>query len=154
MRIISPSFRSISFALSFVILVGLSPFYFSEAAESQDDIAIYIKDVSSIMTKVDAVTREIQLNFLPISTGVSRMDTYIGELASMQYPEDLSRLQKMILLSSKKIRMGLLLFSVERREISERLIKNGARLLKYAANDILEIAEREGLIQHKERSKE
>ncbi|MEE8317961.1 MAG: hypothetical protein V3S13_03530 [Candidatus Omnitrophota bacterium] len=152
------SLVSISFVLASVILVGLSPFYFSEAAESQDDIVIYIKDVSSIMIKimttVNAATRGIQLNFLPMSEGVRRMDTYIERLASMQYPEDLSRLQKMILLSSKKMRMGLLLFSVERKEMSVGLIKNGARLLKYAANDILEITEREGLMQGKERGED
>ncbi len=154
MRKKSLSLRSISLVLAFVILTGLAHTYLLEAAEPQDDITIYIKDVSSIMTKVDAAIRNIQLNFLPMDEGVRRMDTYIGELASMQYPEDLSRLQKMILLSSKKIRMGLLLFSVERKEISVGLIKNGARLLKYAANDILEIAEREGIIQDRERSEE
>jgi hypothetical protein len=155
MRVASPSFRFISCFLALGILVGFAPIYFLEAAESkEEDIVTYIKDVSSMMTNVDIVIRNIGLNYLPMNEGVRRMDIYITQLGFMQYPEDLSRLHKMILFSFKKLRMGLLLFSVERKEISVGLIKSGTRLLKYAANNMLEIAKSEGIIQKKELSEE
>lgn len=123
---------------------------FLQAAENKDEVVNYIKDVSSIMTEVDIMTRNIGLNYLPIQEGARRMDSYIEQTRNLQYPAEFSRLHKMILLSFKKMRMGLLLFSPERRDFSVRLIRSGTRLLKYAAEDIIDIAKEEGLIKRED----
>jgi len=60
----------------------------------------------------------------------------------------------MVLLSFKKMRMGLLLFSPEKKYIAVRLIKGGTRLLKYAAMDIVDIAKKHGIIEEKEEDEE
>jgi len=134
------------YLIAFLAIFFISSRY-SEASEDRDELTAYIKDVSSIMTNADITIRNIGLNYLPMEEGVRRMNTYIAQFGAVQYPEDLSRLHKMILLSFKKLRLGLLLFSVERKDTSIGLIKGGTRLLRHAAKDILVIAKREGIIK-------
>jgi hypothetical protein len=122
---------------------------FSEATEKDEAIAAYIKDISSIMTDVDITMRGIGMNTFPLREGVRRLDGYIFRLEFSEYPEDLSKQRKMVLLSFKKIRKGLLLMSSERRDVSIGLIKSGTRLLKSAATDIVDIAKKQGLVKKK-----
>ena len=123
---------------------------FSEAREPQEDVEAYLRNVSSIMTDVSITLTNIGLNTFPIKEGIKRLNNYIGQLEFIiDCPEDTSAQHKMILLSFKKLRMGLLLLSPETKDTSIRLIKSGTRLLKYAAMDIIKIARECGMIEKK-----
>jgi len=132
-----------------VFIFCVSLFFIStnycEGADAKEDLISYIKEVSSIITNVDITIRSIGFNTLPIKEGVRRMNVYIGQTKSIKYPKVLSRQYTMILLSFKKLRAGLLLLSLEKKDIAVRVIKSGTQLLKYAAKDILAIADKEGI---------
>ena len=124
---------------------------FSEAREPQEDVEAYLRNVSSIMTDVSITLTNIGLNTFPIKEGIKRLNNYIGQLEFIiDCPEDTSAQHKMILLSFKKLRMGLLLLSPETKDTSIRLIKSGTRLLKYAAADIIKIARECGMMEEKD----
>jgi hypothetical protein len=82
---------------------------------------------------------------LPLKEGVRRMDVYIGQTKSIKYPKVLSRQYTMILLSFKKLRAGLLLLSLGKKDTAIRVVKSGTQLLRYAAKDILAVADKEGI---------
>lgn len=140
------NYKFVYYLIAFLVIFFISSRY-SEASGDRDELTAYIKDVSSIMTNADITIRNIGLNYLSMEEGARRMNAYIAQLGAAQCPEDLSRLHKMILLSFKKLRMGLLLFSIERKDASIRLIKGGTGLLRRAAKDILAIVKREGIIK-------
>lgn len=133
----------------FIAVFGLAIFFisvnFCQASDSKEDIVTYIKEVSSIVTNVDIAIRGVGFNTLPMQEGVKRLNIAIGQMSLIKCPPGMSKQYKTILLAFKKIRAGLLLFSLEKKNIAVGLIKNGTRLLKYAAKDILAIAEREGI---------
>ncbi len=133
----------------FIAVFGAAIFFisvnFCQAGDSKEDVVSYIKEVSSIVTNVDITIRGIGFNTLPMQEGVKRLNIAIGQMSFMACPPSMSKQYKTILLAFKKIRAGLLLFSLEKKDIAVGLIKNGTRLLKYAAKDILSIAEREGI---------
>ena len=133
-------FIIVSCAVIFFISVS-----FCEASDAKEDIIAYIKEISSIVTDVDITIRGIGFNTLPMKEGVKRLNISIGQLSFMECPPSMSKQYKTILLAFKKMRAGLLLFSLEKKDTAVGLIKNGTRLLKYAAKDILAIAEREGI---------
>ena len=116
-----------------------------EGAGDKEEIVKYIKEVAPILTNVDITIRNIGLNALSMKEGAKRMSEYINQMGLMQCPASMSKQYKMMLLSFKKMRAGLLLFSVERKDIAVGLIRNGAQMLKYTAKDIVAIAEREGI---------
>lgn len=118
---------------------------FCNAGDSKEDLAVYLKDIASIVTSVDITIRGVGFNTLPMQEGVKRLNIAIGQMSLIKCPSSMSKQYKAILLAFKKIRAGLLLFSLEKKDIAVGLIKNGTRLLKYAAKDILAIAEREGI---------
>jgi len=149
MNIHNRNSRGVFYAIAFVVIISAFT-HIVNAEDERDDKTVYIKDVSSVMTNVDITVRNIGLNYLPMQEGVKRLNTYIAQLEIMQYPNDLSRQHKMVILSFKKIRMGFLLFSPEKKEISIKLIKSGSRLLKYVAGHIVEIVKKEGLFINKE----
>lgn len=131
------------------------PLSLSDAAEESTETESYLKDISSMMTDIDITIRAIGMNTLPFKEGIKRLNTCIFRLETGQYPESLSKQHKTVLLSFKKFRMGLLLFSPERKDQAVGLIKSGTRLLKDAASDIVDIAKREGIIkEEKEEEKE
>jgi len=137
--------RTIRFIVFFGVAIFLISVNFCQASDSKEDIVAYIKEVSSIVTNVDITIRGIGFNTLPMQEGVKRLNISIGQLSFIECPPSMSKQYKAILLGFKKIRAGLLLFSLEKKDIAVGLIKNGTRLLKYAAKDILAIAEREGI---------
>jgi len=124
---------------------------FSKAQEPQEDIEAYLRNISSIITDVNITVTNIGLNIFPIKEGIKRLNNYIGQLEFIiDCPEDTSTQHKMILLSFKKLRMGLLLLSPETKDTSIRLLKSGTRLLKYAASDIVKIARECGMVEAKD----
>ena len=138
---------------SIVVVVGLvlSLSAFSEAVEPQEDMEAYLRNISSIITDINITVTNIGLNTFPIKEGIKRLDNYIGQLEFIiDCPEGASTQHKMILLSFKKLRMGLLLLSPETKDTSIRLIKSGTRLLKYAAADIIKIARECGMMEEKD----
>lgn len=141
----------------FIVIAGLM-FMFARPLGALDadkeEAASYIKDVSSMMTDIDITIRNISMNTLSFNEGIKRLGGHIFHLGSIRYPGDLSRQHKAVLLSFKKLRMGLLLFSPETKDLSMRLIKSGRRLLKSAAMDILDIAKRQGIIKEGSREEE
>ena len=126
----------------------------AKATDQKDSMKSYIKDISSAMTDVDITMRSIGFGTFPIKEGIKRLNSYIAQLGFMPYPKRLSKQRKMVLLSFRKLRMGLLLFSAERKKLSLGLIKEGTQLLKYAAKDIISIAKEEGIIKRKKGKKE
>lgn len=142
----------------FIVFFTVSMFFisagFCEGVENKEDLARYLKELASIMTNADITIRSVGSNILPMQEGAKRMDTYISQLGLINYPIAMSKQYKMVLLSFKKIRTGLLLFSLERKDLAVGLIKNGIRLLKYAAKDILAIAEKEGIKKIKDKPAE
>lgn len=137
--------RAMYFIAALSVAILFISVNFCEAADAREDLVTYLKEISSIITNVDITIRSIGFNTLPMKEGVKRMDTYIGQMGAVKYPEVMSKQYRMILLSFKKLRTGLLLFSLEKKDAARELIKNGSRLLKYAAKDILAIAEKEGI---------
>ena len=113
--------------------------------DAKEDLISYIKGISSIVTNVDIAIRSVGFNTLPIKEGVSRMNVYIGQAKSIKYPEALSRQYTMIILSFKKLRAGLLLLSLGKKDTAIRVVKSGTQLLRYAAKDILAVADKEGI---------
>ncbi len=116
-----------------------------KAEGSKEELAAYLKDTSSIISNADITIRGIGFNTIPMSEGVKRLNTYIGRMEMIKYPETMSNQRTVILLAFKKLRMGLLLFSPARKDTAVRLIKDGSRLLRYAAKDIVAVAEKEGI---------
>lgn len=144
-------FSSIVLVVGLVLVLSV----FSETVEPQEDIEAYLRNISSIITDVNITITNIGLNTFPIKEGIKRLSNYIGQLEFIiGYPEGMSTQHKMILLSFKKLRMGLLLLSPERKDTSIRLIKSGTRLLKYVATDIVKIARECGMIEAKDEIKE
>jgi len=133
-------FIAIFCAAAFFILIDLC-----EGAGDKEEVINYLKEVSSIVTNVDITIRGVGFNTLPMKEGAKRMNTYINQMELIKYPKALSKQYTMILLSFKKLRAGLALFSLEKKGEAVRLIKDGTRLLKYAAKDILAMAEKEGI---------
>ena len=124
---------------------------FSKAAEPQEDIEAYLRNVSSIITDVSITVTNIGLNTFPIKEGIKRLNNYIGQLEFIiDCPEGMSTQHKMILLSFKKLKMGLSLLSPETKDTSVRLIKSGTCLLKHAAADIIKIARECGMMEEKD----
>ncbi|MBU1061574.1 MAG: hypothetical protein KJ957_03500 [Candidatus Omnitrophica bacterium] len=114
---------------------------------NKDALKAYIGDLSLIMMEVDIMLRTLGSTTLSLKTfkeSIKGMDVYITKIERMQYPEVMSRLHKMVLLSFKKFRMGFLMFSIEERDIGARLFKSARYLLKYAADDMVSIVEKEG----------
>lgn len=111
------------------------------------DMIAYLKNVSSTMTEVDIMLRNAGLKYITTQEAAKRMDAYISKMKTMQCVDDMARLHTMILLSFKKIRTGLLLFSPERKEQAVKLMRNGAGILKSAAKDMLELAKAQGLVK-------
>jgi hypothetical protein len=144
--------RIIYFIAVFGAAIFLISVNFCQAGDSKEDVVSYIKEVSSIITNVDITIRGIGFNTLPMQEGVKRLNSSIGQLSFMECPPSMSKQHKTVLLAFKKIRAGLLLFSLEKKDTAVGLIKNGIRLLKYAAKDILAIAEREGIRKPADRS--
>jgi len=137
---------------SMILMAGLilTLSVFSEAVESQEDMEAYLRNISSIITDINITITNIGLNTFPIKEGIKRLDNYIGQLEFIiDPPEGASTQHKMILLSFKKLRMGLLLLSPETKDTAIRSIKSGTRLLKYAATDIIKIARRCGMLEKK-----
>ena len=125
---------------------------FSEAREPQEDIEAYLRNISSIITDVNITMTNIGLNTFPIKEGIKRLNNYIGQLEFIiDCPEGTSAQHKMILLSFKKLRMGLLLLSPKTKDTSIGLIKSGTRLLKHAAADIIRIARECGMVEAKDK---
>jgi|GEM_PF-5222555 len=148
----------------FILMVFLIALFLSiagsEATEKTDnskdglrgadnEIVNYIKSLVPILTNVDITIRNIGMNLLPIKDGIAKMDDYIKQATSLKSPAILSRDHKMLILSFRKMRMGLLLFSPEKKEPGVSLIRNGAIILKHVANDIVAIGEKEGIIKKK-----
>ena len=123
----------------------------SDGADNKEGLAVYIKAVSSIMTDADFTIKSISFNTLPMAEGAKRMNGYLGKMAMLESPEALSRQHKMVLLAFKKMRAGLLLFSLERKDMCVSLIKNGGRLLRQAAKDITAVMEREGILKKEDK---
>ncbi len=119
-------------------------------ADDNSFIKDYIKEISSVMTDIDITMRNIGMGIFPMGEGVKRLDGYIFRIKAMESPEELEKEHKMVLLSFKKMRMGLLLFSEERKDLSVGLIKSGTRILKTAAQNIVKIAREKGIIEDKE----
>ena len=134
--------------LSFVRFIEASEDNSGQGSETAD----YIKEISPIMTDVDITVRNVGMNILSIQEGVKRIGKAITQVDLLEYPEGFKRDHKMILLSFQKFKTGLLLLSPERKDASIKLIKSGARLLKYAAMDILNIARREGIIKKEQKA--
>lgn len=116
-----------------------------EGAGDKEEIAQYLKEMSPILTNVDITIRNVGFNALSMKEGAKRISGCIDQMKLMQCPASMSKQYKMMLLSFKKMRAGLLLFSIERKDMAVGLIRNGAQMLKYAAKDIVAIAEKEGL---------
>lgn len=116
-----------------------------EGAGDKEEMVQYLKDMSPILTNADTTMRNVGFNALSMKDGAKRMTEYINQMGLMRCPAGMSKQYKMILLSFKKMRAGLLLFSMERKDMAIGLVKNGAQMLKYAAKDIVAIAEREGI---------
>lgn len=113
--------------------------------KDKEEVIKYIKEVAPILTNVDITIRNVGFNALSMKEGAKRISGCIDQMKLMQCPASMSKQYKMMLLSFKKMRAGLLLFSIERKDIAVGLIRNGAQMLKYAAKDIVAIAEKEGL---------
>lgn len=139
--------RAVCFIVGFCMAAFFTMVALSEGTDNKEGLADYIKAISPIMTDADSAIRDVGFNTLPINEAARRMSTYIGEMGLVKYPESLSRQYKMILLSFKKIRMGFLLFSLETKVMCVGLIKDGAKLLRYAAKDMLSFAEKEGILK-------
>jgi hypothetical protein len=122
-----------------------------ETAVEENDLAYYINEISRIMTDTDILIRNIGLNILPVNEGVKRLGTAIARIELLRCPEVLAKDHKMILLSFKKMRAGLLLLSPEKKDPAVKLIKNGTRLLRHAATDIVAVAKKEGIIKEKQK---
>jgi len=118
---------------------------YCEGADAKEDMVAYIKEISSIVTNVDITIRSVGFNTLSIKEGVRRMNVYIGQAKLTKYPKVLSRQYTMILLAFEKLRAGLSLLSLEKKDTAIRVIKSGTQLLKYAAKDILAVADKEGI---------
>ena len=133
----------------FIVIFCAAAFFISidlcEGAGDKEEVKNYLKDVSPILTNVDITIRNVGFNALSMKEGAKRMSEYIDQMGLMQCPASMSKQYKMMLLSFKKMRAGLLLFSIERKDIAVGLIRNGAQMLKYAAKDIVAIAEKEGI---------
>ncbi|MFH1782510.1 MAG: hypothetical protein ABH848_02715 [Candidatus Omnitrophota bacterium] len=134
----------------FLLLFFLPINVFSAETIEKDPSIIYIKDIASIITEVDILIRDIQFNSIPTSEGAKRLGGHIKKLDSLSCPKDLEELHNKVRLSFKKIRLGFLLLSKDRREVSVRLVKNGAVLLKSAALEIKRRAKEKGMIKKQE----
>jgi len=143
MRITNRKIKCLVIILCALIFFASSGY--CEGADKKEDLETYLKEIASIMTNVDNTIRTIEFNTLPMKEGIRYMDTYIGQARLIEHPNALSKQYTMIMLSFKKLRTGLFLFSSGKRDIAIGLIKNGTRLLKYAAKDIIAIAEKEGI---------
>lgn len=118
-----------------------------DISNNKTSVVDYIKAISPLITKVDITIRNIGLNMLSMEEGVKAMDTCITQIELLEPPKVLFRQHKSILLSFRKLRMGLLLLSSKKKDIAIKVIKSGTRLLKYAATDMVDIAKEEGLIK-------
>jgi hypothetical protein len=123
-----------------------------ETVMEENDLAGYINEISRIMTNIDILIRNIGSNIMPVSEGVKRLGIAIARIELLRYPEVLAKDHKMILLAFKKMRTGLLLLSPEKKDTAVKLIKDGTRLLKHAAVDIVAVAKKEGIIKEKQES--
>lgn len=142
-------FKDLYCLIGFVVALILLFNCYCEAEEKGEELRPYIEDATSIMSEVDATLRNIGLKLWPLEEGLKRVNASLERLKSLEYPEKLARQHKMVLLSFKKLRMGFLLFSGKDRDRASRLFRNGARLLKKAATDIVGIAKEEGLIRQR-----
>ncbi|MDP2921432.1 MAG: hypothetical protein Q8O12_03580 [Candidatus Omnitrophota bacterium] len=154
MKIAGINKLTVFFAIGFSMATLLSAAYCSEGPDDKEGLVNYIKTVSPIMTDADMTIKNIGFNIVSIDEGARRMADYINRMSLMNYPEILSGQYKMTLLAFKKIRMGLLLFSPERREMCVGLIKSGGKFLRYAAEDILDIVKKEGLLRKEDKPEE
>lgn len=144
---ISSHNRKRFFSSAVVIILFFSALFYSEAGDFKEELTAYIKALSPIMTDVDITIRNTGSGLLPMREGVKKINAHISQIKSLNHPESLNRQHKMILLSFRKMRMGLLVFSPDTRNVAIGLIRDGGRLLRYAANDIVAIAKNEGIIK-------
>ncbi len=146
--------KKINIGFIAAVILIFSVFVRAEENKNEDEVVVYLKEISSIITNVDITVRNVGMNYLPMQEAVKRMDTYVAQLESTKYPEVLAIKHKMIVLSFKKIRMGLLLFSPENKELSIKVIKSGTNILKYVAKEIVKIADEKGLLVKKEKEQD
>lgn len=115
--------------------------------DTKEEMKQYISKINPVLINVQITSRNISQNIVSLGPTVKQMREYLGQLRAVKPPVFMARQHKMIVLSLQKMKMGFYLLYKGDRITSVPLVRNGAWLFKIAARDIVNFAEKEGLVK-------
>ncbi|PJC47209.1 MAG: hypothetical protein CO035_06885 [Candidatus Omnitrophica bacterium CG_4_9_14_0_2_um_filter_42_8] len=133
--------------MSFIFIVILILCGAGYCQDTKEEMRQYVSKINPVLINVQITSRNISQNIVSLGPAVKQMREYLGQLRAVKPPVFMARQHKMILLSLQKMKMGFYLLYKGDRITSVPLVRNGAGLFKIAARDIVNFAEKEGLVK-------
>ena len=137
--------------ISLILLISFIYYNIAYSADKKEELNQYVMKVNPILLNVLATARNISQRFFTLEAGMKQVDDYLKSLKAIKPPNFMAKQHKMILLAFKKMRMGFYLLAHGKdKAMAISLVKRSGELLRIAGREIVDFADKEGLLKKKE----
>ncbi|MCX5693262.1 MAG: hypothetical protein NTX47_06245 [Candidatus Omnitrophica bacterium] len=137
--------------ISLILLISFIYYNTAYSADKKEELNQYVMKVNPILLNVQITARNISQRFFTLEAGMKQVDDYLKSLKAIKPPNFMVKQHKMILLAFKKMRMGFYLLSHGKdKAMAISLVKRSGELLRIAGREMVDFADKEGLLKKKE----